>query len=125
MLQLHAAPDDEPGWQTTFETSPSSWNRAVVLEHADRVLVVAYGSTGTGTMAYGFDRRDGMLRYTSSPGNIVSILALFDESFRKQIQVVVDDAGRAVIYGHELSGDYIGVLDLASGRLVANERWER
>jgi hypothetical protein len=124
VLQLRAeGPEGEPLWRSTLDEEGGRWwTHAVVLQYAEHVLVVAYCAGASGAVAYGVAAEDGALRYTASPGSIGSI---GHSKYGDEVALALDDEGHALVHGHESGGDYLGVLDVASGRLLGYEVWRR
>lgn len=117
----HAGPGGKSLWSTTLDAQGGGWwNSAALLEHHDTVVVVAYQGSSSGAAAYGLNRRDGAKLFDTSPGSIGSI---GHSKYRNELALTVDEAGHLLTHGNESGGRYIGVLDVAAGRLLGREVW--
>jgi len=117
----HAGADGKMLWSTTLDTQGGAWwNSAALVEHQGTVVVVAYHGSSSGAVAYGLNLRDGTKRFDASPGSIGMI---GHSKYNNDLALTVDAAGHVLTHGNESGGRYIGVLDLAAGRLLGHEVW--
>jgi hypothetical protein len=110
-------------WRVTLEPKGGDWyDTATVVETSERVLVVAYHGIASGANAYTIVRDRGSLRAKGSPGSIGNI---GHSKYHNEVALVLGDDGLVRAFGHESSGDYLGVLDPSTGRLLGHEVWRR
>lgn len=108
-------------WSTTLDPQGGGWwNSAVLLRHRETVVVVAYHGSSSGAVAYGLNGRDGTKLFDSSPGSIGPI---GHSKYSNELALTVNEAGHVLTHGNESGGHYIGVLDVAAGRLLGREVW--
>ncbi len=116
-----AGADGKQLWSTTLDARGGSWwNSAALVEHQGTVVVVAYHGSSSGAVAYGLNRRDGTKRFDASPGSLGPI---GHSKYHNDLALTVDPAGHVLTHGNESGGRYVGVLDLAAGRLLGREVW--
>lgn len=117
----HSEPGGKSLWSSTLDPQGGGWwNQAVLLQQRESVIVVAYHGSSSGAVAYGLNRRDGTKLFDASPGSIGSI---GHSKYSNELALTVDAAGHVLTHGNESGGRYIGVLDVAAGRLLGREVW--
>ena len=117
----HAGPGGKRLWSSTLDAQGGAWwSSAALLEHHETVVVVAYHGAASGAAAYGLTRRDGTKLFDTSPGSIGSI---GHSKYSNDLALTMDEAGHVLTHGNESGGRYIGVLDVAEGRLLGREVW--
>jgi hypothetical protein len=123
-IELRAVdPASKERWRTALEPKGGGWyDTAAVIETGERVLVVAYHGIASGATAYTVDREQGTLLATGSPGSIGNI---GHSKYHNEVALVLGADGLVRAFGHEASGDYLGVIDPSTGRLLGHEVWRR
>jgi hypothetical protein len=114
-------PDGSRLWSADLDEGGLYATETLLVEADDLVVVAAYCSGATGAEVVALDRATGLRRWSAAPYGIGSIgHSRYSNAVRLGLE-----ADRVVLEGVEAGGDYVAVLDRATGRLRSNIVWRR
>jgi outer membrane protein assembly factor BamB len=115
-VQARAKEGGSLSWERKLE--PGQGDAGALLAAGDRIFVAQHHGIASGCHLHALDARDGRVVWS------VSLQALGPVSHSQYLNSVQldEEGGRVVVFGDEIGGKYIELVDPATGQSLANTR---